>query len=84
MCVSTILSSYCLTIMPLGAFLSFKKLIVLFIMGISCALRLPVKTNHFQNLCVAGIVIGGVMVGEKDMLSGDSRGYVSCMLYNLS
>ena len=53
-------------------------------MAISCLLKLPVKTNHFQNLCIFGIVIGGVMVGEKDMLAGDSVGYISCLLFNLS
>lgn len=84
MCVNTILSSYCLTIMPLGAFLSFKKLIVVFIMIISCTLKLPVTTSHFQNICVVGIVAGGLMVGEKDMLSGEKIGYVSCLMYDLS
>ena len=54
--------------MPLAAFLSFKKLVVVFIMFISCMLKLPVRTNSFQNICVIGIVCGGLMVGEKDML----------------
>ena len=68
MCANTIMSSYCLTVMPLAAFLSFKKLVVVFIMFISCMLKLPVRTNNFQNICVIGIVCGGLMVGEKDML----------------
>lgn len=63
MCLSNILSSYCLTVMPLAAFLSFKKFIVLFIMAITVALKLPVQTNNFQNICIIGIVVGGAMVG---------------------
>ena len=47
-------------------------------------LGLPSRNNSFQNVCVAGIVIGGVMIGEKDMLSGNSIGYICCMLFNLS
>lgn len=63
MCLSNILSSYCITIMPLAAFLSFKKFIVLFILGLTVSLKLPNQTNHFQNLCIVGIVLGGAMVG---------------------
>jgi hypothetical protein len=49
--------------MPLAAFLSFKKFIVLFIMAITVVLKLPVQTNNFQNICIIGIVVGGAMVG---------------------
>lgn len=63
MCLSNILSSYCLTVMPLAAFLSFKKFIVLFILLLTLALKLPASTNSFQNYCIAGIVIGGALVG---------------------
>lgn len=63
MCLSNILSSYCLTIMPLASFLSFKKFIVLFILAITVILKLPVRTNNFQNICIVGIVIGGALVG---------------------
>lgn len=84
MCLSNILSSYCLTIMPLAAFLSFKKFIVLFILIISVTLKLPVKTNHFQNICIFGIVIGGALVGGKDILHGNAIGYLCCLLFNCS
>lgn len=63
MCLSNILSSYCLTIMPLAAFLSFKKFIVLFILILAVAFKLPSTTNQFQNICIVGIVVGGALVG---------------------
>lgn len=63
MSLSNILSSYCLTIMPLAAFLSFKKFIVLFILALTVALKLPVTTSTFQNYCIVGIVLGGALVG---------------------
>jgi hypothetical protein len=49
--------------MPLAAFLSFKKFIVLFVLILALSLKLPSTTNQFQNICIIGIVIGGAMVG---------------------
>jgi hypothetical protein len=49
--------------MPLAAFLSFKKFIVLFILVLAIAFNLPSRTNNFQNICMVGILIGGAMVG---------------------
>lgn len=63
MCTSNILSSYCLTIMPMAAFLAFKKFIILFILGVSLAAKLPVTTNKIQYICIFGIVLGGALVG---------------------
>jgi hypothetical protein len=70
--------------MPLAAFLSSKKFIVLFIMGITAALKLPVKTNHFQNICIVGIVVGGAMVGERDLFHGGLLGYLASLMFNLT
>ena len=63
MCLANIISSYCLTIMPLAAYMSFKKLVILFVLGISLALKLPAKLNQTQYICMGAIVIGGIMVG---------------------
>lgn len=63
MCLNNILSSYCLTVMPLAAFLSFKKFIVLFILILTLLLNLPATTNTFQHYCIIGIVMGGALVG---------------------
>ena len=63
MCLSNVTSSYCLTIMPLAAFMAFKKFIVLFVLAISILLKLPVNLNRTQYICMATIVIGGIMVG---------------------
>lgn len=84
MCLSNILSSYCLTIMPLAAFLSFKKFIVLFILILAVAFKLPSTTNQFQNICIIGIVVGGALVGERDLLHGNPIGYLCCMMFNIS
>jgi len=84
MCLSNLLSSYCLTVMPLAAFLSFKKFIVLFIMAITVILKLPTQTNTFQNYCIVGILVGGAMVGEKDMLQGSVIGYAASLMFDLS
>jgi hypothetical protein len=84
MCLSNLLSSYCLTIMPLAAFLSFKKFIVLFILILAVSFNLPAKTTKFQNICMIGIITGGAMVGEKDLLHGNFIGYICCLTFNLS
>lgn len=70
--------------MPLAGFLSFKKFIVVFILAISTLLKLPVKTNTFQNFCIIGIVLGGALVGEKDILHGNIIGYICCLCFNMS
>lgn len=62
-CLSNVISSYCLTIMPLAAYMSFKKLVILFVLGVSLALRIPANLNRTQYICMIGIVVGGIMVG---------------------
>lgn len=84
MCTSNILSSYCLTIMPMAAFLAFKKFIIVFILGVSIAASLPVTTNRIQYFCIFGIVLGGALVGERDMISGNFIGYISCIGFDMS
>ena len=83
MCFSNVISSYCLTIMPLAAFMAFKKFIILFVLGVSLALKLPTKLNQGQYICMAAIVIGGLMVGEKDILMGQATGYIASLAFNL-
>ena len=63
MCTTNILSSYCVTVLPLAAFMAFKKFIVFFILVIAIIMNLPHKFNNFQYLCIVIIVIGGVLVG---------------------
>lgn len=84
MCSSNILSSFCITIMPIAAFLAFKKFIILFILVICVILTLPTRINILQNVCIVGIVIGGILIGEKDILNGNFIGYVSCLGFDLS
>ena len=83
MCIANVVSSYCLTIMPLAAFMAFKKLIILFVLGVSIVFSLPMKLNKLQYLCMVAIVIGGIMVGEKDILGGEAKGYIACLVFNL-
>lgn len=63
MCSINILSSYCVTIMPLAAFMAFKKFVVLFVLIVGIAMKLPnnFKNNHYG--CIACILIGGLMIG---------------------
>lgn len=70
MCTTNILSSYCVTVLPLAAFMSFKKLIVFFILVIAFVFQFPHKFNRFQYGCIFFIVAGGILVGERDILKG--------------
>jgi len=63
MCTINILSSYCMTIMPLAAFMAFKKFVVLFVLIVGLCLGLPDKFNNLHRICILGIVIGGLMIG---------------------
>ncbi len=63
MCTTNILSSYCVTILPLAAFMAFKKFIVFFILIIAFVMNFPHKFDKFQYLCIFFIVIGGILVG---------------------
>ena len=83
MCNINILSSFCVTVMPLAAYMAFKKFVVLFVLLVGIAMNL---TNHFrlsQYCCIAGIVIGGLMIGGKDIYNGQIIGYVASLAYTL-
>ena len=70
MCNINILSSFCVTVMPLAAYMAFKKFVVLFVLLVGIAMNLP---NHFKlphYCCIAGIVVGGLMIGGRDIYNG--------------
>lgn len=83
MCTINILSSYCVTVLPLAAFMAFKKFTVFFILLIAIIFSLPHKFNKLQYSCILFIVMGGVLVGEKDILMGEFIGYVAALCYNI-
>jgi len=62
-CLSNILSSYCVTVMPLAAYMAFKKFVVLFVLVVCIAMQIPHNFNKTHYMCIAGIVIGGLMIG---------------------
>lgn len=63
MCSINILSSYCVTVMPLAAFMAFKKFVVFFVLVVGIAMNLPNNFNRVHYLCIACIVAGGLMIG---------------------
>lgn len=83
MCTINILSSFCVTVMPLAAFMAFKKFIVIFVLIVGIALKLPNNFGKLQYGCLAFIAIGGAMVGEGDFLKGESVGYLASIIYTL-
>lgn len=70
MCTINILSSYCVTIMPLAAFMAFKKFVVFFVLVVGIAMNLPNNFNKIHYSCIACIVFGGLMIGERDIFRG--------------
>lgn len=83
MCTTNILSSYCVTVLPLAAFMAFKKFTVFFILLIAIAFSFPHKFNKLQYMCIFVIVVGGILVGEKDILRGEFIGYIAAVCYNM-
>lgn len=83
MCTINILSSYCVTVLPLAAFMAFKKFTVFFILIIALIFSLPHKFNILQYSCIFFIVVGGVLVGGRDILMGQFIGYVAAIGYNI-
>ena len=81
--LAIVISSYCLTVMPLAAYMALKKLIVLFVLLVGVMFKLPNHLSSIQYYCIVGIVVGGIMVGEKDILTGHSAGYLACLCFNL-
>lgn len=83
MCTTNILSSYCVTVLPLAAFMAFKKFIVFFILIIALIFSLPHKFSKLQYSCIFLIVLGGILVGGRDILMGQFIGYVAAVGYNI-
>lgn len=81
--LAIVISSYCLVVMPLAAYMAMKKLIVLFVLVVGLVFRLPSNLSEVQYSCIVAIVVGGIMVGEKDILAGHSTGYLACLAFNL-
>ncbi len=63
--------------------MAFKKFTVFFILLIAILFSLPHKFNRLQYSCILFIVMGGVLVGEKDILMGDFIGYIFAVCYNI-
>jgi hypothetical protein len=78
-----LLSSYCVTIMPLAAFMAFKKFVVFFVLVVGLCMNLPNNFSRVHYACIAGIVVGGMMIGERDIFRGEVLGYISSLVYTL-
>lgn len=72
-----------MTVLPLAAFMAFKKFTVFFILLIAIMFNFPHKFNKLQYSCILFIVIGGILVGEKDILRGEIIGYIAAVCYNV-
>jgi hypothetical protein len=83
MCSINILSSYCVTVMPLAAFMAFKKFVIFFVLVFGIVMRLPNNFSRPQYACIGAIIAGGLMIGERDIFLGNFLGYVSSLVYTL-
>lgn len=83
MCSINILSSYCVTVMPLAAFMAFKKFVVLFVLLVGLAVGIGSGFNRTHYGCIGAIVVGGLMIGGSDIFRGALAGYLSSLLYTL-
>ena len=97
MCTTNILTSFCITIMPLESFVSFKKFLILFVLLSSCfsawlISRYSLNSNEqasssqpeiskYKIISVLLIVLGGLMIGYYTR--GTTIGYTSSMLSNV-
>ena len=63
MCSINILSSYCVTVMPLAAFMAFKKFVIFFVLLVGLAMQLPNNFSKKHYLCIACILLGGLLIG---------------------
>ena len=84
MCCINLLSSFCLTVMPLGAFAAFKKTTIIFVLIVGIIMKSPKNFSTYQYLFMASIGIGALMVGAPDFQNGEFIGYLACVGYNLS
>lgn len=83
MCSTNILSSFCVTIMPLAAFMAFKKFVVFFVLIVGIVMGAKDSFNKTHYWCIGFIVLGGLLIGEKDIFRGELIGYASSILYTL-
>jgi hypothetical protein len=81
MCTINMLTSYCVTVMPLAAFMAFKKFVVFFVLVVGICMNIPDNFNRVHHCCIFAIVIGGLMIGEKDIFKGEFLGYLSSLVY---
>ena len=83
MCNINILSSFCVTVMPLAAYMAFKKFVVLFVLLVGVVMKVRNYFGRVHYCCIAGIVLGGLMIGGKDIYNGQIVGYVASLGYTL-
>ena len=62
-CTSNILTSYCVTVMPLAAYMAFKKFVVFFVLVVGMLMALPNAFTRVHHCCIFGIVAGGLLIG---------------------
>ena len=62
-CTSNILTSYCVTVMPLAAYMAFKKFVVFFVLVVGLIMAIPNTFNRVHHCCIFAIVAGGLMIG---------------------
>lgn len=81
MCTINMLTSYCVTIMPLAAFMAFKKFVVFFVLVVGLCMVIPNSFNRIHHVCIMAIVVGGLMIGERDIFRGELLGYAASLVY---
>jgi hypothetical protein len=69
--------------MPLAAFMAFKKFVVFFILVVGIVINVQNNFNKTHYACIFGIIIGGLMIGERDIFRGEFIGYISSLVYTL-
>ena len=80
-CSSNILTSYCVTVMPLAAYMAFKKFVVFFVLVVGLIIALPNSFNRVHHCCIFAIVVGGLMIGGTDIFKGEFMGYLASLVY---
>ena len=80
-CTSNVLTSYCITVMPLAAYMALKKFVVLFVLLVGILMGLPNSFNRAHHCCIGAIVVGGLMIGGPDIFRGDFLGYIASLIY---
>ena len=83
MCSINILSSYCVTVMPLAAFMAFKKFVIFFVLIVGVVMELPNNFSRKHYMCIGCIIFGGLMIGERDIFQGQFIGYIASLVYTL-